>query len=165
MFVRECKIDDAENLAELISKVESSSKFMMFGAGERTVNPEGQRKMIGHLQSSPNSTILLAEKDNNLAGYLFAIGGDVKRKQHSAYVVIGIDEDFRGKGVGTLLFEELERWAKEVPLNRLELTVVCENLAAVHLYKKMGFEVEGTKRNSLCIDGEYYDEFYMGKII
>ncbi|QPC48330.1 GNAT family N-acetyltransferase [Mangrovibacillus cuniculi] len=165
MFVRECNIDDAENLVQLIGKVESSSEFMMFGAGERSVTPEGQRKMISHFQSSPNSTILLAENNNNLAGYLVVIGGDVKRKQHSALVVIGINEKFRGQGVGTLLFEEMERWAKDVPLNRLELTVVCENLSAVHLYKKMGFQVEGTKRNSLCIDGKYFDEFYMGKII
>jgi RimJ/RimL family protein N-acetyltransferase len=29
----------------------------------------------------------------------------------------------------------------------------------------MGFEIEGTKRDSLIVDGEYVDELYMAKIL
>lgn len=48
---------------------------------------------------------------------------------------------------------------------RLELTVLCTNKIALNLYKKSGFEIEGTKRKSMYIDGEYVDEYYMSKII
>ncbi len=39
------------------------------------------------------------------------------------------------------------------------------NTAGIALYKKMGFEIEGTKRNSLFIDGKYVDEYYMSKLL
>lgn len=73
--------------------------------------------------------------------------------------------DFRGEGIGTLLFEELERWAAKHHLHRLELTVVTRNEAGVSLYEKMGFELEGIKRDSLLINGEFLDEYYMAKIL
>ncbi|WP_392396641.1 MULTISPECIES: GNAT family N-acetyltransferase [Paenibacillus] len=38
------------------------------------------------------------------------------------------------------------------------------NERAAALYKKMGFEIEGVKRNSIRMDGKYVDEYYMGKI-
>jgi GNAT superfamily N-acetyltransferase len=30
------------------------------------------------------------------------------------YLVIGIKKEFRGQGIGTKLFEELEDWAKKI---------------------------------------------------
>jgi RimJ/RimL family protein N-acetyltransferase len=40
---------------------------------------------------------------------------------------------------------------------------MVHNEAAVSLYKKMGFEIEGIKKKSLNIEGKYLDEYYMGK--
>ncbi|HLR52187.1 MAG TPA: GNAT family N-acetyltransferase [Candidatus Avamphibacillus sp.] len=87
-----------------------------------------------------------------------------KRAPH-AFVLIGIHPDYRGQGIGSKLFAHLEQWANERDIHRLELTVVCENEAGVASYKKHGFEVEGTKRDSLFIDGTYYDEYYMAKLL
>lgn len=37
--------------------------------------------------------------------------------------------------------------------------------AAIRLYQRVGFEVEGTKRRSLRVEGEFVDELYMAKLI
>ncbi|WP_428848894.1 GNAT family N-acetyltransferase [Terribacillus saccharophilus] len=50
-------------------------------------------------------------------------------------------------------------------VSRLELTVITENKAGVALYKKSGFDIEGTKRNSLIINGKTYDEYCMSKLL
>jgi RimJ/RimL family protein N-acetyltransferase len=42
---------------------------------------------------------------------------------------------------------------------------MTHNIAGIALYKKMGFEIEGTKRDSLLINGEYVDEYYMSKLL
>ena len=93
------------------------------------------------------------------------MGGNAKRNKHSVYLVIGILAQYRGLGIGTKLFEQLEKWAKEQNIHRLELTVVTRNEAGLRLYKKMGFEIEGTKRHSLYIDGKFVDEYYMSKLL
>lgn len=166
MIVREIEVSDAEQLSCLIQHVEASSAYMLWEAGERKIEMERQKSMIERMKDSHNSAIFVAEnKSNALVGYLFAIGGDVTRNKHSAYIVVGISENYRGHGVGSKLFKELEQWAAQHGIHRLELTVVTRNQAGLSLYKKIGFEVEGTKRHSLFINDEFVDEYYMSKLI
>ncbi|MEH7255691.1 GNAT family N-acetyltransferase [Neobacillus niacini] len=165
MLIREIKLDDAERFVNLIKQVENESKFMLFESGERRITPEEQVKRIEAMRKSENSTIFIAEEENQLIGYLIAIGGNAKRNQHSVYLVIGILAQYRGLGVGTKLFEQLEKWAKDQNVHRLELTVVTRNEAGLRLYKKMGFDIEGTKKHSLYIEGNFVDEYYMSKIL
>ena len=40
-----------------------------------------------------------------------------------------------------------------------------ENKAAVHLYEKSGFVIEGLRKNSMRVGGVYADEYYMAKFI
>ncbi|PGM51027.1 GNAT family N-acetyltransferase [Bacillus sp. AFS053548] len=166
MNIREIKLEDAENFAKLIIEVENQAHFMLYGAGERKTTTEKQRKQLEVIEKSPNSTIFVAEETTGrLVGYAFAIGSTAKRKKHSVYLAIGILEEFTGKGLGTKLFQALEEWAINHSIFRLELTVVKQNEVAVGLYKKMGYQIEGTKINSLIIDGKRFDEYYMAKIL
>ena len=79
--------------------------------------------------------------------------------------MIGILAGFRGRGVGTLLFQTMEAWAEEQGIHRLELTVAVPNEGGLGLYKKSGFEIEGVKRNSLYINQCYVDEYFMAKLL
>lgn len=164
MNIREITIEDAGNFINLVKKVEMQSSFMMMEDSERNTTSEQQAKQIDSIHKQSNSTIFVVELEDELIGYLFAIGGTVRKNKHSVYIAIGILDDFHGKGIVTRLFRELEEWARSVEISRLELTVVTENKAGVALYKKKGFEVEGTKRKSLKINGKFYDEYYMSKL-
>ena len=73
------------------------------------------------------------------------------KNKHAAYIVIGIATEHQGKGIGTQLFAELEKWAINNGLHRLELTVITENIAGVKLYEKAGFEIEGNKTRFIFI--------------
>jgi RimJ/RimL family protein N-acetyltransferase len=165
MNVRHATVDDAEELAHLIVQVEKEAEFMLFEAGERALTPEQQRNQIEAMMNEENSTILVAEADEKLVGYLVARGGRARRNKHTVYIVIGVLASYRGKGIGTMLFAELESWARAKGVHRLELTVVVDNQRAVSLYRKMGFEQEGIKQHSLLINGKYVDEYYMAKLL
>jgi ribosomal protein S18 acetylase RimI-like enzyme len=165
MFIREVVTEDAEGLVRLIKQVESESQYMLFEKGERKIEPEQQVERIEAIKKEWNSTIFVAEENAELIGYLIVMGGNAIRNKHSVYLVIGILSQYRGLGVGTKLFEELEKWAMVHQIHRLELSVVTRNEDGLRLYKKMGFEIEGTKRHSLLIDGEFVDEYYMSKLL
>jgi RimJ/RimL family protein N-acetyltransferase len=165
MLIREIKHDDAERFVNLIKQVENEAQFMLLGPGERKITPEEQEKRIVAMKKSDNSTIFIAEENNLPIGYLIAMGGNAKSNKYSLYLVIGILSQYRGHGVGTKLFEAVEKWAIERNVHRMELTVVTRNEAGIGLYKKMGFELEGTKRHSLYIDGEFIDEYLMSKLL
>ncbi|MBP0726569.1 GNAT family N-acetyltransferase [Bacillus sp. RG28] len=165
MFIREIKVEDAERFVELIKEVESKADFMLMEAGERKITSEQQRKQLEQIEKRNNSTIFVAEQEEKLVGYLIVIGGSARRTKHSAYLVIGILKDYRGCGIGTKLFKQLEEWAKAHNILRLELSVVTQNIVGLSLYKKMGFEIEGTKRNSLIIDNKFFNEYFMAKLL
>ncbi|MBY0098450.1 GNAT family N-acetyltransferase [Mesobacillus maritimus] len=164
MIIREIEIEDAKRFVTLINQVESESEFLLFESGERKLTVEQQEKRIEMMKHEGNSTIFVAEENSEFIGYLIVMGGQAIRNRHTAYLVIGIKGEYRGQGVGSKLFECLEKWAMEKQIHRLELTVVTLNVAGIRLYQKMGFEIEGTKRSSLCIDGAYVDEYYMSKV-
>jgi RimJ/RimL family protein N-acetyltransferase len=165
MIIRFAEKEDAENFALLIQKVENTTNFMLFGPNERPFDPEGKKRMIEAFIKQGNSAIFLAESEQQLKGFLIAKGGDAIRNQHTAYIVIGILKNGRGTGIGTKLFNALIKWAREQNLHRLELTVMHDNAAGLALYKKIGFEMEGTKRHSLMINGKYIDEYYMSLLL
>lgn len=164
MYIRTAESDDAKQLVKLIKQIENSN-FMLFEPGERKTTVDQQRKRIEAMSGEKTSTILVAEENGLLVGYLFAMGGNPVRVKHAVYLAIGVAESSRGQGVGTKLFGKLEEWAKERTIHRLELTVMVHNKAGITLYKKMGFEIEGTKRHSLFVDGNYVDEYYMSKLL
>ncbi|QHS22399.1 GNAT family N-acetyltransferase [Virgibacillus sp. MSP4-1] len=165
MYIRTIRYTDAEPFMDLIRAVEAESPYMLYGAGERKTSLAKQKEMINGILNADNSTVLVAEFNGTLAGYAMAIGGSSPRNQHSVHLVIGMLSIHQGKGLGTQLLEELETWAVENKLHRLELTVVSKNDSAIALYKKLGFIREGTKQDSLYIDGQFFDEYNMAKIL
>lgn len=161
MIIRKAVPADAAPLIALMKHVEESN-FMLFEPGERQTTAEQLQNRL--LTLGEGSHVLVAEEENKLTGYLFAMGEDIKRKQHSVYVAMGVRQEGRGKGTGTRLFQALEEWAITMDLHRIELTVLEHNLSAIALYKKAGFEVEGLKRDSICIHGNYVNELFMAKL-
>ncbi len=164
MKIREVRQSDAEKLVKLIEEVEKTSDSMLFEADERKIPAEQFRKRIESFGQDA-STVLVVEKQEELVGYLIVVAGNANRAKHSAYLVIGISAKHRGQGIGSQLFKELDIWAKEYQLHRLELTVMESNSAGVALYQKNGFEIEGVKKDSLFVNGQYVNEYYMAKLI
>lgn len=162
--VRKAIQADAEQFVEVMRDAENSS-FMLFGPGERNMTVEQAAKLIETINKKTKSALLVALDGQQLLGYLILHGETVKRIAHRGSVVIGVHSEARRKGVGSALFTAAHRFAKEQGISRLELSVIEHNEAAVQLYKKMGYEIEGVKRNSLVIDGEYVNEYSMACLL
>lgn len=162
--VRKAMRSDAEQIITVMKNAEDSG-FMLFSPGERKISVDGLAKLIESLNNNNKSGLFVAVESNRILGYIIVQNEKSSRVAHRAYIVIGVHSESRGKGVGTALINGVLEWAKQVRLHRLELTVIATNEVAINLYKKMGFEVEGVKKHSLLIDGEYVDEYYMSILI
>jgi ribosomal protein S18 acetylase RimI-like enzyme len=88
-----------------------------------------------------------------------------KQKKHCLRVAIAILQESTGKGYGTKLMDSLEKEALKKGITRFELDVSVRNKIAINLYKKMGFIIEGERKNAYLIDGNYEDDYSMAKII
>ena len=154
---------DAERFWEMMNQLDHETKYMLYEPGERIKNIARIESLIENSVEGEDF-LLVAEENDKIVGYISAQRGGLKRIAHSAYIVVGILQNYRGNGIGTEFFKQLDNWAEEKKITRLELTVICENEVAKNLYEKSGFEIEGIKRQSVLVDGIYLDEFYMAKI-
>lgn len=87
------------------------------------------------------------------------------RRRHVGAIGICVHDDWQGKGIGTALMRAILELADNwLNLRRLELEVYADNEAAISLYERMGFEVEGTLREHAFRDGQYVDTKMMGRL-
>lgn len=163
--IREIEIEDASSFLQLSKQLDEETKFMLYEPGERKTTAEQQEKMIHRFIENEYATIFVAVEDERIVGFILVNGNNIQRKRHVATIVIGILQEYNGRGIGTRLFKEVEKWAKLHDVWRLELTVMAHNTRAQALYKKAGFEKEGVKKAALIIDGKGIDEYEMAKLL
>jgi RimJ/RimL family protein N-acetyltransferase len=163
--VREARPNDAAGVIELFQKLYSETSFMLYEPGEWTATPDDYAQRIEQVWNGEAGVMFVCEND----GHFIAVGsgnrGAGRRTRHSLYVVIGVIQQWVGRGVGRALLQALEAWARTKGVHRLELTVDVANQRAIALYEKCGFEREGLRRHSRKIEESYFDEFYMSKLI
>jgi len=83
-------------------------------------------------------TVVLAYADQQPAGCgCFKKAGNDTVELKRMYV----EMDWRGKGIGALILEELERWASELGYQSIILETGTIQPDAIRLYKKHGFEI------------------------
>jgi ribosomal protein S18 acetylase RimI-like enzyme len=80
---------------------------------------------------------------------------------HGAVLGMGLLPEFRGKGIGRKLIQQTLAASREFGLHRVELTVREDNLNAIELYKKIGFDIEGLQRDAFIVDGVYQNLILM----
>ena len=164
MIIRKIEEIDSERFLNMLKQLDYETTNMMLEPGERKTTIEEMDYNIKNINST-KSLRLVAEDKEDIIGFLSSDRGLPNRIRHRAYIVIGILRNYRGKKIGVQLFDELEKWALENNITRLELTVMEHNESAIGFYEKMGFKKEGIKKNSLLVDGKYVAEYYMGKIL
>ena len=108
---------------------------------------------------------LVAEVDGRVVGATNLHRGRSLRKRHAAGCSIIVHPDYWNRGVGSALMAALldlaDNW---LDLERVELEVFTDNAAAIRLYEKFGFVIEGTKRKYAFREGEYVDTHVMARV-
>lgn len=115
--------------------------------------------------TAPENIFLLACAEDEVVGCASLHRARPARRAHVASLGISVADDWQGKGVGTALFEALTGLADHwLNLHRLELDVFTDNQAAIALYRKFGFEIEGTERCDAVREGVFVDAHIMARL-
>jgi ribosomal protein S18 acetylase RimI-like enzyme len=84
--------------------------------------------------------------------------------RHSGVLGLGVAATHRGQGLGSRLLGATVDTAEGRGLTRIELTVRSDNAPAIALYRRFGFELEGSCRRFMMVDHRYYDALLMARI-
>ena len=128
------------------------------GAPYRFINPVVDEKWFDNYMISRNNTIrcsIVNEKNDEILGLISLTSIDHLNQTAELHIMIGNIKN-QGKGIGTFAVREmLKHGFYNMNLNRIELTVLETNSRAIHLYEKVGFVHEGTKRACAYKNGQF----------
>lgn len=124
-------------------------------------NPWSDSTFLGEIQNTPVSfpLVVVRKPSDKVIGYIiyWHIREDVQVNN------IAVHPDFRGKGIGEALMRHVIEKVRRNGATFMTLEVRLSNAAAVTLYKKLGFDILGTRKNYYTNPDE--DAYLMGLVL
>jgi RimJ/RimL family protein N-acetyltransferase len=166
VLIRRALPTDGAALMAVAAQIDAETEFLGV-PGQPHPWAERPEAELRSLNETGRGIVLLAlTGDGTIVGYLSAFAGHFARNRGNVFIaVVGLREAFRGQGIGTRLFEEIERWARRRRAWRLELRVSSLNERGQALYRKRGLEIEGRIRGGVFRHGAWTDDFWMAKLL
>lgn len=128
MLIRQMKSEDVFQAA----KIEKKSFSMPW-------SPEGFKGALAY----EDNIILVAEEEGRIAGYACVyVSFD-----EGELTNIAVESEYRGRGIGLMLMQELKHRAGEKSVSKIVLEVRVSNATAISLYEKCGFKNLGIRKN------------------
>jgi ribosomal protein S18 acetylase RimI-like enzyme len=126
--IREAKQSDLDALLEIENRAFPGDRL--------------SRRSLRHLLMKGNATTLLEEKDGRIRGYVLVLYN--KGTSLARLYSIGVDNDFRGSGLGSRLLEAAEKDALDNECVIMRLEVRKDNESAIRLYQRHGYRLFDT---------------------
>ncbi|MEK3886384.1 GNAT family N-acetyltransferase [Bacillus sp. FSL K6-3431] len=167
VLIRTGLLNDAKIILDIQQVVISENEFMITVSEEFNKSIDQQRKWIQKIIDNERETIIVAELNGIVVGWLVLQSQNRKRLYHTGSLGMMIHKDFRELGIGKMLINELLHWAELNPLiEKVCLGVLSTNLRAIALYKSMGFVEEGRKVKAIKLNAnKYVDDILMYKMV
>ncbi|KYC53992.1 MAG: putative N-acetyltransferase [Candidatus Methanofastidiosum methylothiophilum] len=100
-------------------------------------------EIINFLYESYRDTFLVVETNKAIIGFVIGI----VQKKEGHILVIAIKDEYKKKGIGTFLMKKLIEVYEKKGITQLKLEVRTSNLAAITMYKRLGFKITNRLRH------------------
>lgn len=161
LIIRRLVKDDAEKVIEYLNLIGGESENLLFGENEFNIPVESERNFIESMNSSDRNIMLVGLIDKEIVSIASLQGYERERISHRGNIGVSVKKKYWHKGIATQMIDEVIKFAKSANITVIELEVKAENTNAIALYGKKGFEKIGVYKNSVKINGKYYNDYLM----
>ncbi len=147
VIIRRATEQDLPAISKLlfqVHKVHSDVRPDLFKIGAKKYTDEE----VSAILKNENTPVFVAEENGQVLGYAFCVHQEMLGKRSMQEVKtlyiddLCVDEEARGKHVGTALYEHVLHFAKENGYYNVTLNVWADNKKAVGFYEKLGLHVQ-----------------------
>ncbi len=139
MLIREATADDWVQIWPFFSAIVEAGETYAYPLG--MTSDEGRELWM----DQPGAVFVAVDDEGDVIGSAKVGPNRPGRGSHVATASFMVDPNGRSRGVGRALGERALEWAKEAGFRSMQFNAVVEtNVAAVALWKSLGFEVLGT---------------------
>lgn len=162
--IRRAQVSDAAAFAEMMAHPEVFAGLLQ--NPYPTEELWRQRLLDGQAPGKTDLSLVALNEAGRLVGSAgLHPAGAALRRRHVASLGVSVAQPAQGQGVGTALLAALldyaDNWGQ---ILRVELTVYADNLAAIKLYERFGFEHEGRMKAYALRGGAYVDTLAMARL-
>ena len=172
VVVRPATVSDAAGLGTLHRGIYGEGRWFV-GDGSpttetlrgriRALNPTRSLYLVAAAETGGSGTKTALKSE--LQGWLELHRLTPQKLAHVAVLTLAVGEPFRRRGLAGALLAHAYPWAREVGVLKIQLSVRAKNVAAVSLYEREGFELEGRERSQVFDDEGFEDNLLMAKFL
>ncbi len=147
LIIRRADLKDIPTIDKLlleVHKVHSDARPDLFKVGARKYTDEQLKEII----TNDKTPVFVADDDGTVVGYAFCIHKQFINDNNMTDIKtlyiddLCVDENCRGKHVGTKLYEYVLNYAKENNYYNVTLNVWAANTNALAFYQKIGLQIQ-----------------------
>ena len=154
IIYRDAKVEDAEKIVAFYNYVGGETSYLSFEKDEYPMTVSEQEDEIRSMDGEEIAGIATIHSTHKI------------KARHDGELGIVVAKKYQKQGIGSRLIQMLIDWCKGNGVTtRISLDTRADNIPAVALYMKFGFEIEGCRKNSTLLNGVYYDLYIMGMMI
>ena len=151
-------LENAPSFRRAVTSVCKEEKYL---ANSKGFSEEETLEFVTNIVKN-NEAQYYAIIDDNVVGWCDVIRRPQEFHSHVGVLGMGIVKEFRRQGIGTKLIYRTIDHARENGIEKVELEVYDSNVVARKLYERLGFSVEGVKKEGKKFRNEYEDIIMMG---
>ena len=155
-LIKEAIPQDAEKMLAYVAQIGGETDNLSFGKEGFPFTVEQEAEYIQSVAADPHAVHYVAWQGDEIVGDA-NLSSMPRRMSHRAELSIAVRKTAWGQGVGTALLQKVIDYAKAHGVEIINLEVRSDNVRAIRLYEKFGFEKTGESPAFFKIGTEYID--------
>ena len=166
IVIREANLADASSFRELRLEALQNSPVAFSADYQKNVSHPAKYWEDLLTPNPDESTMFLGEVEGRLIAMTGVMRGTSPKTRHSAWVWgVYVTPGWRGLHIAGEIIQACIDWAGTRKVVLVKLGVAAVNQPAIRCYERCGFKVYGTEPRAVFVDGRYYDEYLMYKLL
>ena len=160
--------DDARAMRSFIIRASGETEYLMKYPEEHAgLTIEQEKEFIRRDFNSQEEMMIACLVNDVFAGNCKISFRTGLKDRHRAHAAIAVLQEYWNLGIGTRMFEEMFRIARERrTVRQIELDFIEGNTRARGLYEKIGFRITGVRPDAIRMkDGTFLNEYMMVKVL
>ncbi len=149
--IRKATANDYDNLCELFNEIDTLHRVNLPDIFQKPNGAAREKDYYLGLVADENIGLFVVEMDEKLIGFVHVLVRDtpvfpVIIPQHYAVIDgIAVKSEFQNHGIGKMLMEKAQEWAKTNGAVFIELNVYEFNKNAISFYERLGYQISSQR--------------------
>lgn len=164
LLIREVRPEDAEAIVGIFNPIIEAGVYTVF---DTVLTVEAEREYIRGFPERGVFHVAVRQDDQKIIGFqsMEPFATYTRAFDHVGVIGTYVDLSLRRQGIAANLFAATFDTARRKGYEKIFTFVRSDNLAALAVYQRQGFQIVGTAQRQAKLNGKYVDEIMIERFL